>query len=99
MIEIAKGVQYMHKINIIHRDLKPENILIHEGSVKIGDLGVSKVMKTNLAQTKGVGTPYYMSKEVLETDNYGTEVDIWSMGIIFLELFLGKRIFFFLKGA
>jgi NIMA (never in mitosis gene a)-related kinase len=47
MLEISLGIQFLHENKIIHRDLKPENILIHKGSVKIGDLGISKIMKTN----------------------------------------------------
>ena len=61
MLEIAEGVQYLHSNKIIHRNLKPENIFLgDEKVVKIGDLGMAKLIKASLATTVG-GSPLYMA--------------------------------------
>ncbi len=60
---IIKGVKYLHEKNIIHRDLKMENIfMMEDGSLKIGDLGMSKIMYNpeQLISTR-VGTPIYFA--------------------------------------
>jgi serine/threonine protein kinase len=59
-------------------------------------MGVAKMLKTYQVSTK-IGTPLYMAREMLEGD-YSIEVDIWALGIIFMEVTLGKRIFELLKG-
>ena len=74
----------------MHRDLKPENILLDGNNPKIADLGIAKVLKTYRASTK-IGTPVYMALEMFK-GYYDVEVDIWALGIIYLEIILGKRI-------
>ena len=68
-----------------------------DGIPKIADLGIAKIMKTSGLSTKA-GTLFYASPEVLEEENYDFSADIWSLGIIFLELLLGKRIDKVIKG-
>ena len=78
----------MHGHNILHRDLKTLNIfLTKENKVKIGDLGVAKILESleNFATSK-VGTPYYLSPEVCEDRPYNNKSDIWSLGCILYEL-------------
>lgn len=61
MVQITKGIKSLHDINVLHRDLKSANIFItDEGTYKLGDLNISKVLKTGLARTQ-TGTPYYCS--------------------------------------
>lgn len=61
MIEMARGIKSLHDKNILHRDLKSANIFISEdGTYKLGDMNISKVLKQGLAQTQ-TGTPYYCS--------------------------------------
>lgn len=61
MVHIAKGIRSLHDNNILHRDLKSANIFIMEdGTYKLGDLNISKVLKKGLAHTQ-TGTPYYCS--------------------------------------
>ena len=95
---IAEGLFYLHRVKeIIHRDLKPENILLDsEWMPKIADMGVAKMLKTYQVSTT-IGTPIYMAYEMFEGD-YSIEADIWALGIIYMELVLGKRIFELLKG-
>lgn len=95
---IAEGLFYLHRVKeIIHRDLKPENILLDfEWTPKIADMGVAKMLKTYQVSTT-IGTPIYMAYEMFEGD-YSIEADIWALGIIYMELVIGKRIFELLKG-
>jgi serine/threonine protein kinase len=67
------------------------------GIPKIADLGISKIMKTGGLTTKNC-TPFYASSEFLTEESYQFPADIWSLGIIFLEMLLGKRITDFVKG-
>jgi serine/threonine protein kinase len=85
----------MHEKRIIHRDLKPANILIFsDGSLKLGDLGLGRYMsdETFKAFSK-VGTPLYMSPEVIRNDGYDFKSDVWSLGCVFYELITFKSPF------
>ena len=86
LIQMIQGLKALHDIKIMHRDLKSANIfLIKDGTVKLGDLNVSKVIKMNLAYTQ-TGTPYYASPEVWADKPYDFKSDIWSVGCIIYEL-------------
>ena len=86
MIQMVQGLKALHDIKIMHRDLKSANIfLMKDGTVKLGDLNVSKVIKMNLAYTQ-TGTPYYASPEVWADKPYDFKSDIWSVGCIIYEL-------------
>jgi serine/threonine protein kinase len=91
LIEILKGVDYMHKNNIIHRDLKPDNILINNGIngrfVKIADFGYAKVLDETKLHTKDRGTVRYMAPEVELSQKYNFKADIYSLGFIVRDLF------------
>jgi len=86
--QICLAIQYMHSLRVMHRDLKPANIfLTRRGVVKVGDLGLSRTLsdQTFKAHSK-VGTPLYMSPEVLRGDAYDFSSDLWSLGCILYEL-------------
>jgi translation initiation factor 2-alpha kinase 4 len=92
LTEIVECVNYIHRRNIIHRDLKPENILITDGVngrfVKLGDFGLSVFHEfDNQSHTQGPGTNKYRAPEVMKTRKYDTKADIYSLGVIFTELF------------
>ncbi|KIJ59716.1 hypothetical protein HYDPIDRAFT_162091 [Hydnomerulius pinastri MD-312] len=72
---------------ILHRDLKPDNVFLDENnSVKLGDFGLSKALaQTSFANTY-VGTPYYMSPELMQEKAYDSKSDIWSLGCLIYEL-------------
>lgn len=86
IFDIAKGLKSLHDRKILHRDMKSANIFIGEdGTYKIGDLNVSKVLKKQLAHTQ-TGTPYYASPEVWSDMPYDAKSDIWSFGCIIYEM-------------
>ncbi len=64
---------------------------------KIADLGLSSAMKSSGLSTR-VGTPFYLACEVLSSEKYNFKADIWSLGMVFLEMLSGKRIFVLIKG-
>ena len=86
-IQICLGLGYIHKQKILHRDLKTLNIfLTHDYKVKIGDLGVAKILtNANFAKTF-IGTPYYLSPELCEDKPYNEKSDVWALGVILYEL-------------
>lgn len=78
----------MHENSQIHRDLKPLNVMLStQGEVKIGDFGLAAQLFQESYNSKEIkGTPKWMAPEILLTKPYNHLVDIWSLGIILLEL-------------
>lgn len=95
--ETCKGLQYLHDNDVIHRDIKSDNILLGlDGVVKITDFGYSASM-TNKAggaakkRTSVVGTTFWMAPEVIESEGeYDTKADVWSLGVMVLEMVEGE---------
>lgn len=86
LIQMLEAMKCLHERNIMHRDLKNANVFLAEdGSVKIGDMNVSKVMKEGMLKTQ-IGTPYYMSPEIWRNQQYDDRSDIWSLGCMIYEL-------------
>ncbi|KAA1107699.1 G2-specific serine/threonine protein kinase [Puccinia graminis f. sp. tritici] len=72
---------------ILHRDIKPENVFLnHFGLVKLGDFGLSKAMEMAAFTNTYVGTPYYMSPELINGQQYDVKSDIWALGCLIYEL-------------
>lgn len=88
---IVAGVTYLHDRGIVHRDLKPANVYRENGTVKVGDVGLSKRLGADRrgAHTQSVGTVYYMAPEVARGE-YGPEVDVYSLGIMLFEMLTGQ---------
>ena len=81
-VQTALGLQHIHSLKILHRDVKTMNIfLTRSDDVKVGDLGVAKVLGNtmDMAHTM-VGTPYYLSPELCEGKPYNDKSDVWSLG-------------------
>lgn len=76
----------------MHRDIKPDNILINsKGFVKLTDFGICKQLDETAGLLKSfVGTMTYMSPERMEGENYSYKGDVWSLGIILIEMMTGK---------
>lgn len=86
LIQILKGLKYLHENKIMHRDLKCANIFLTKvGVLKLGDLNVSKIVKMGMAVTQ-TGTPYYASPEIWSDKPYDYKSDLWSVGCIIYEL-------------
>lgn len=72
---------------VLHRDLKPENVFVtHDDNLKLGDFGLSKMMGPSTLTNTYVGTPYYMSPEMLMEKSYDMKSDMWSLGCLIYEL-------------
>jgi len=86
-IHLVKGLKSLHDLNILHRDIKSSNIfLFSDGTAKLGDLNVCKILsKNNLGKTQA-GTPCYASPEVWMEKPYGLKSDIWSLGCVLYEM-------------
>ena len=85
-IQIARGLQALHSQKILHRDVKTANVLRMSGEiVKLGDLGVAKLMKNNMTNTQ-IGTPHYMPPEVWRNRPYTFNSDVWALGCVLFEM-------------
>ncbi|XP_066196496.1 serine/threonine-protein kinase PAK 3-like [Sylvia atricapilla] len=86
--ECLKGLDFLHSNHVMHRDVKSLNILLKtDGSVKLADFGFSAQLTPEQSRRSSViGTAWWMAPEVAEGRPYGPKVDIWSLGIVGIEM-------------
>ena len=89
---VLQGLIIIHDKKLIHRDIKGANILLSEdGYAKLGDFGVgTKLLLKENYRTSIKGSPYWMSPQVIQKENYDSKTDIWSLGITCIELTQGE---------
>ena len=87
-IQICLALYHMHKKHILHRDLKSQNVFLTKtGMIKLGDFGLSKSLDFTLAKARSIlGTPYYLSPELIQNIPYSYKSDIWALGVLLYEM-------------
>ena len=86
-IKITLGLADIHKLKILHRDLKSLNIFLKKDEdIRVGDLGVAKILNQTYFAKTFIGTPYYLSPEICEDKKYNDKSDVWALGCILYEL-------------
>ena len=94
--QLIQALFYLHSNRVIHRDMKPQNILIGSNNViKLCDFGFARAMSNKTMVLNSVkGTPLYMAPELVQEQPYNHTADLWSLGVILYELFVGTPPFY-----
>lgn len=95
--DVANGILYLHEgweAKVLHRDIKSSNVLLDkELNAKLGDFGLARMHQHGqvATTTRVVGTAGYLAPEVIKTGRASTQTDVFSFGILILEVITGKR--------
>jgi len=87
-VQICFALIHVHDQRVLHRDMKTQNVfLMQTGQIKLGDFGIAKVLEASKLYAKTmVGTPYYLSPEIIEGKPYNYSSDMWSLGVVLYEM-------------
>jgi len=90
--EALQALAFLHNENRVHRDIKSDNFLLGlRGEVKLCDFGFAAQLTSEHSNRKSVvGTPYWMAPEIIKGQDYGVKVDMWSLGIMAIEMADGE---------
>ena len=103
--QLCLAVRYLHALDVLHRDIKPANVMLARlprGAarddadvlvVKLGDFGLSRVLAPGAEAHAHVGTPHYLSPEIVEGRGYDHRSDVWALGCCLHEALVGRRPF------
>lgn len=103
--QLCLAVRHLHALNVLHRDIKPANVMLARlprGAapadavvlvVKLGDFGLSRVLAPGAEAHAHVGTPHYVSPEIVEGRGYDHRSDVWALGCCLHEALVGRRPF------
>ena len=93
--QMTEAIQVLHQVGILHRDLKPANVMVREDdSIALIDFGLAKQTQVDIDLTltgEIFGTPYYMSPEQGHGDTVDERSDLYSVGVMFFEMLMGKK--------
>jgi len=88
LVQGLSALEYCHtEKRVLHRDIKLQNIFLHAGTIKLGDFGIARLLPdaTDFTTTR-VGTPYFLSPEIVQSSQYDHRTDVWSLGVVLFEL-------------
>lgn len=93
--QLVIALHYLHSRRVLHRDMKPQNILLTEHGIKLCDFGFARMMSLEtLVLTSIKGTPLYMAPEIIDEKPYDHTADLWALGCILYECFVGRPPFY-----
>ncbi|MGI9018327.1 MAG: serine/threonine-protein kinase [Euzebya sp.] len=95
-VRVAGALSHAHDMGVVHRDIKPANILIDEtGRGFLTDFGVARLVDSTMVTRAGttIGTAAYLAPEQLQDSSVGPAADVYSLGLVLIEAFTGRRSF------
>jgi serine/threonine protein kinase len=95
MKQLFEVMDYMHSLDIVHRDIKCSNLLLTKNlELKVADFGLARSMRGDQLFTNKVVTLWYRAPELLlGATSYDASIDMWSIGCVLAELFIGHPLF------